>query len=177
MKEQENQMPINNEIQDINAVIYFLYGLHENSMLQTRHLDTQINIFLGINSAVLFFTLTQLSAQKQGLHFLVLTIFSIVAVLISLFAIHPPRFMRKKGQLESLLYHNRIQSFPSFVEYKQELMKTVQSLEAMIEQYAIAVYNIASYHYRPKRRLFKAARIALLIGLILSFLIFSFNLV
>ncbi len=96
-----------------------------------------------------------------------------ISALVALFAVHPPRFMRKRGQKESLLYNKNISSFSSFKEYAQEIKKVTTDKDAMIEQYAIEIYNLARYYYNPKRKLFHLSRNILIIGFIL-FMILSF---
>ncbi|PIZ89303.1 MAG: hypothetical protein COX90_00025 [Candidatus Nealsonbacteria bacterium CG_4_10_14_0_2_um_filter_38_17] len=111
-----------------------------------------------------------------SLPFLTLALFSIISTFVGLFAIHPFRFMRKRGQEESLMYNKEIISFPSFLEYAQELKRITNDKEAIINQYAKEIYNICKYYYRPKRELFHLARRIFIIGFALSSLFFIIEL-
>lgn len=94
--------------------------------------------------------------------------FSAMATVIALLAIHPPRFMRKTGQEESLMFTKRIANFASFQEYEKELVKILDKPEKIVNQYAIELYNLSKYYYRPKRSLFNLARNILLTGVALT---------
>ena len=103
-----------------------------------------------------------------SLAFLVLSIFSLLSTLVGLFAIHPPKWMRKRGQEESLMYNKKISSFPSSVEYGDQLLNVMTGQEEMARQYAVELYNISKYYYRPKRNLFHIARRIFILGIAIS---------
>ncbi|HEX9721654.1 MAG TPA: Pycsar system effector family protein [Candidatus Paceibacterota bacterium] len=155
----------------------FLDGTLQKSYSFAQHLDTQTNILVGVSMAVFLFSLSQLTREIVHAPFVVLTLFAGVSAFIGLFAIHPPRFMRKRGQQESLMYHKHILSFDSPEKYGKALEETIEDRIAMIHQYATEIYNVSKYYYRPKRKLFHLARNILIIGFFFALVTFIFDLV
>lgn len=158
--------------QDLGAAVRFLNGLLEKSVSLVRHVDTQANIIIGLSSAVFLFSATQLSRNGETAYLAVLTISSAISAIVGLFAIHPPRFMRKKGQEESLMYMRKIWSYGSGEKYGEELERVTGDRDTTIKQYAREIYNLAAYYYRPKRFLFNISRNIFIIGLVLSLALF-----
>lgn len=136
-----------------------------------KMLDTQINILVGISSAILIFSVSQF-LKTPILIFLILTLFSALSCIAALYAIHPPRFMRKCNQKESLMYHGRILRRENAETYTKELIERMNTPEKVVEQYAREIYNTYQYYYRPKRRLFKWSRNLLMFGVIASLITF-----
>jgi hypothetical protein len=155
----------------------FLEGTLHKSYSFAQHLDTQTNILVGVSMAVFLFSLSQLTKEIVHAPFVVLALFAGVSAFIGLFAIHPPRFMRKRGQQESLMYHKNILSFGSPDVYSKELAKVTEDRNEMIKQYGTEIYNVSKYYYLPKRKLFHAARNILIIGFFFAFVVFAANLV
>jgi hypothetical protein len=162
------------EFKNFEGIVIFLDGILEKTKDYAQHMDNQIQILVGITSAIFVFSATQFS-EKGELFLLVLALFSICSVITALFAIHPPRFMSKRGQRESLMYNKKIISFSSAKDYGEEILKTVKEPEAIFQQYATEIYNLSRYYYRPKRTLFHLARLIFLLGFIFSFLSFLFS--
>jgi len=162
------------EFKNFEGVIIFLDGILEKIRNYAQHMDNQIQILVGISSAIFVFSATQFS-EKGELFLLVLALFSICSVIIALFAIHPPRFMSKQGQQESLMYNKKIISFFSAKDYEKEILRVIKDPREIFQQYATEIYNLSRYYYRPKRTLFHVARLILLLGFIFSFLSFIFS--
>lgn len=158
---------------NLTAAVNLLASILQKGVEFTRHIDTQSNILISICLAILIFTVTRFQSGDKT--FLILSIFSTLATLTAFFAIHPPRFMRKRGQNESLLYNKRIAKFPSAKEYRRELAQVVGNQDAIIREYATEIYNIYKYFYVPKRKLFKISRNLLFIGIILNSVVFVIN--
>ena len=156
---------------DLATEIRVLTGILDKSTKLIQHLDTQTNILIGISSAIFVFMTTGLKEGNLNAALLVLGVFSATAALVGLFAIHPPRFMRKKGQKESLMYNKNIGNFRTYEVYQKQLNKIFESREDILKQYAMEIYNLAKYYYQPKRQIFKLSRNILLSGIILSLLI------
>ncbi|MEK7510215.1 MAG: hypothetical protein AAB567_01490 [Patescibacteria group bacterium] len=156
---------------------HFLDGLLEKSYEFAQHLDAQTNILVGVSTAIFLFSLSAFLGDHPRILFLVLGFFSGLSSLIGLFAIHPPKFMRKRGQEESLMYNKKIASFLSAEEYGRELGKILDDGRAVTQQYATEIYNVAKYYYRPKRRLFHWSRNILIAGIFFSLLSFLISLV
>lgn len=146
----------------------FLIGILDKQTKLLQHLDSQTNILIGISSAIFAFLAAGFRLNNFNLPQIILASFSALAALIGLFAIHPPRFMRKRGQKESLMYGGKISSFSLPIAYKKELGNIVRNQDKMLEQYALEIYNVAKYYYDPKRKIFKIARNILLVGVFLS---------
>ena len=150
----------------------FLDGLLQKTYGFAQHLDHQVNILLGISSAVFLFALSRVLEHGAEPAFSVLSLCAGLSSLVALFAVHPPKFMRKRGQKESVLYHKHAETFSSSAEYAQALEEVIEDKKAMIQEYAVEAYNVSKYYYRPKRRLFRLSRNLLLLGVLSSFVLF-----
>ncbi|PIR45243.1 MAG: hypothetical protein COV10_00395 [Candidatus Vogelbacteria bacterium CG10_big_fil_rev_8_21_14_0_10_51_16] len=108
-------MSENDPKKNIGAAISLVDGILDKLLDITTHLDSQTNILVGISSGVFALSLGQLLkiGSEQNLPLVVLAVFSAAAALVGLFAIHPPKAMRKRGQKESLLYQKHIASYAS----------------------------------------------------------------
>lgn len=146
----------------------FLEELIEKSYQFVLNLDSQTNILVGVSSAIFLFSVSRFLEVTQDVTFLVLAVFAAASALVGLFAIHPPRFMRKRGQEESLMYHKHIVGFRSPKEYARELLKVIGNKNRITEEFATEIYNVSKYYYRPKRKLFHLARNLLLLGILAS---------
>ena len=154
---------------EIENSIIFLNSVMGKATGIILHFDTQTNILIGISTAISAFAISNI---KDGTAvFSTLAFFSIISVAIGLYAVHPPKFLRKKGQRESLLYNRKISSFEDSKEYAQEIKKTINNKDSIIEEYSNEIYNIYKYHYRPKRVLFKISRDFLIAGILISVLV------
>ncbi len=141
----------------------------------TRHLDHQINIVIGISTATFLLAVSIFEKENNSLPLLCIMIFTGASSLVGLLAVHPPRGMRKRGQPESLLYRKNIESFNSPKEYEKAAMAAMATPEKTQEQYAIEVFNLCKYYFRPKRRLFHMSRRLLFAGIALSLVAFLFE--
>lgn len=153
-----------------------------NAMLQkvnghADHIDVQTNIIVALSSAVFVFSAQQIVSNGLRLHpyLLVLMFFSACAALTGLLAVNPPPFMRKRGQMETLLYHRHIAALPSSDAYGQELAVMTRNEEKIIREYAREIYNISKYYYLPKRALFNLSRNFLVVGFFVSFCLLAFQ--
>jgi len=145
----------------------------EKSYAFAQHLDTQTNILVGVSTAVFLFSLSRVLSEAAGqAPFVVLSFFAGLSSFVGLFAIHPPKFMRKRGQEESLMYHKQIIGFSSPLEYARQILAVIDDENRIIKEYATEIYNVSKYYYRPKRRLFHMARNLLILGIFLSFVTF-----
>ena len=157
---------------DFLSIVEFLRGLVEKEVAFTHHLDSQTHILIGISSALFFLSITSFQGGKEELSLLIIGVFSALSTLVGLMSIHPPRFMRKQGQEESLMFSKNISKFASSEEYTKELTKVVTNHEKIIEQFGKELYNLSKYYYRPKRILYRLSRNLLLLGIGLG--LFSF---
>jgi len=157
---------------DLGATIRLLGNVLDKTTQLVQHLDTQTNILIGISLSIFAFSLTQYHTSNVKLVLAVMALFSACAAIVALFAIHPPRFMRKKGQQESIMYNGRISKFPTAAAYERELKRIIGHSDAIEHQYAQEIYNLATFYYRPKRELFKLSRSILLCGVIVASITF-----
>jgi hypothetical protein len=153
---------------EIENNLVFLNGVLGKATEVILHFDIQTNILIGISTAISAFAVTNI--KNNGVVFSMLAIFSIISVVFGLYAVHPPKFLRKKGQRESLLYNKKISDFKNSTEYANELKKIIDDKDSLIDEYSNEIYNIYKYHYRPKRSLFKISRNFLIIGILFSIL-------
>jgi hypothetical protein len=141
----------------------------------TQHLDHQINIVMGISVATFILSESAFEKEHGSIALFFIMIFAGASAVFGLLAVHPPRFMRKRGQSESLLYRKNIESFDSPEAYEKAIRKVMTSEKKTSEQYAIEIYNLCKYYYSPKRKLFHISRKLLILGITLSLLTFVFH--
>lgn len=164
-----------NKIKDQSSIIRVMISAMQKSTNFVIHFDSQTNILIGIGTAVFAFSISQINDHPNTYAFYVLSFFSAISVIISLYAIHPPKVMRKRGQVESLLYNKRVIGFDSANDYSEEMIRIMNDEEEVVKQFSIEIYNVYKYYYRPKRKLFKIARNFLVFGLILGSSLFFFG--
>jgi hypothetical protein len=168
VKEHSEEETLLDKEVELLSIVEFLGQMQEKSTTFTHQLDIQASILIGITSAIFIFSLSQFFSGTKEFSLIILGGFAAVSTLLALLAIHPPRFMRKEGQEESLLFNKKVSSFPSAGEYEKELVRILDKPDQIIKQYAIELYNLARYYYRPKRKLFNLARNILLAGVVLT---------
>ncbi len=155
----------------------YLTSMLDRANAFVQHLDTQINILLGVCLAIFLYSVGRFIEDRNAIYLLILGIFAGISALICLLAVHPHRFMRKRGQSESLMYNKKIIGFKSALEYSKKLEKTLEDREFLIKEYSTEIYNLYKHYYRPKRKLFNLARNILVDGIILGLLVFLVSLV
>jgi hypothetical protein len=159
---------------DIGANIRFLQAILDNATSHVTQLDSQVNIIIGISSALFAFSASRL-ADKNSIVFLILGLFSALSAIAGLYSIHPPKFMRsvKKSEgKDSLLYHKNIMRFDKPIGYEKALSKIIGNQKSITHQYSIEIFMIYRNLYRPKRDLFNLSRNLLLAGISISLLIY-----
>lgn len=159
-------------LEDNSSLLRFFDGIVNRAAAFVKHFDAQTNILIGIGVAVIGFSVSNISKDQSVLEFSILAIFGMSSVFCALYAIHPPKFMRKKGQQESLFYNKKICSFKSSKEYGESIKEMLSNKEMLIDNYSTEIYNIYKYFYRPKRKLFKISRDLLLSGILISFVVY-----
>jgi len=157
---------------DMRTLIRLLATTLDRATVFAQHIDRQTNILIGISSAIFLFTAGWIQSGEAELFLIILAIFAGLSSLAALFAIHPTRFMRKRGQEESLLYNKKIVSFEFAKDYGSQLDEISLDRDKMIEQYSLEIYNLYKYYYRPKRKLFNLSRNILICGVFVGLLVF-----
>jgi hypothetical protein len=127
---------------------------------------------VGLSSGLAILSASQIKAENITFiaPLFLLASFSLLSASIGIFALIPPKFMRKKGQKESLLYNKEIARCYC-EQYKKDIKSISLDLNKIIDEYSLEIYNICRYYYRPKRRLFKLSRLFLCSGIFISFFI------
>ena len=178
MKDMDKQKEVRSNAQKLEGLpAHFADRTLEKSYAFAQHLDTQTNILVGVSTAIFLFSLSRVLSEGGHLPFVLLSFFAGLSSFVGLFAIHPPKFMRKRGQEESLMYHKHIIGFSSPAEYAKQILAVVDDENRIIKEYATEIYNVSKYYYRPKRILFHMARNLLILGILVSFLSFVLTLV
>ena len=159
---------------DLQAVVAFLDGLSNKITERTRNIDSQSNVIIGLSTGVFILAINELM-NSESLHITLSLVasFSALSAIVALVAIRPPAWMVLKGQKQSLLYTQKIANFSSANKYADELKKILKCDKDIFQQYAVEIYNLSKYYYRPKRNLFAVSRNIFLFGVIFS-LIFLF---
>src|SRR5688572_30804746 len=123
---------------EINAT-QFLDTILEKSTVLSSRIDDQLNILLGLGTAIFIFSAAKIDFDSNY-WWLILAIFSGLSTVAGLFAVHPPRFLSKVGQTESLMYNKYIaRKFKNSKEYGAKLLETITNKEAIVHQYATEV--------------------------------------
>jgi len=153
---------------DLGSTIRFLSSIQEKTSSFVQHLDMQANVIIGLSMAVVVFSISRISAGDESVALYILSACSAFSAIAGLYAIHPPKFMRKRGQSESLLYNKAITEAKSAENYQKQLESVIGNSDEIVRQYALEIYNMAAYYYRPKRDLFKLSRNLFLVGIVLG---------
>lgn len=158
------------------AVVSFLIGAIDKANSMVQHIDDQTNILTGVGTAIFVFAAARYDSAGNKLVFLLLGTFAALSAITSLFALHPPRFMRKKGQAESLIFPSNIARMSSVDSYVIAIAETVRSQAKVVEECSTELYNISRYYYLPKRKLYRIARNLLMFGIIIALVTFVLRL-
>ena len=160
---------------DLGAGTRFLGNILYKTIGLVQHMDTQISILLGTSSAIFLFSLSRAVVDKESSiskYFYILIFFSLLSSIVCLLSVHPPRWLRKRNQKESLLYNKTISEFYSPDEFESKLLGIMGKQDLLTKEYSKEIYNLAKYYYRPKRKLFNLARNILFLGFFTVFLVF-----
>ncbi len=158
------------------AVVHFLASAIDKTNTMVQHIDDQINILIGIGIAAFVFSTTKLDSSNNKIVFAVIGISAALSAIVGLFAIHPPRFMRKKGQKESIIFPSQIAQMNNVDDYIAKMKDTSVSIPRIIEECSRELYNMSKYYYAPKRQLYRWSRNLFLTGIALSLAVYIFKL-
>lgn len=162
--------------EDNGGLIRMLTGIMQKASDFVRHFDSQTNVLISISLAIFLFSTSKIYEYgPTSFPLLILAVFAALSALAGLYAIHPPRWMRKQRQTESIIYNKKVVSFSSALEYQEALREVVKDREKVFEEYATEIYNMYKYYYRPKRNLFNISRNLLLTGVLLSLIALIFG--
>jgi hypothetical protein len=172
---EHDKKPPSNIYDNDEALVDFFGGLLDKTYEFVHHFDTQTNILVGISTAVVAIAASGVRSETSPFAFFVLGAFSSVSVILGLYSIHPPKFMRKKQQRESIFYNKNIIHYGSPEQYAAELTRTLKDKHEFVAQNTMEMHNLFKYYYRPKRTLFKLSRNFLMVGIILATVIYYFQ--
>jgi hypothetical protein len=162
-----------NPTENLESDLLFLTTNLEKATHFLRHVDMQANILIGVCSGLFIFAISLEPAVRSTEYALnVLAVFSALSALFSLVAVHPPRFLRKQGQKESIMYHRAVSRHATSTDYGRTLIKLLGDRTAITQQYATEIYNIYKYTYGPKRTFFNLGKNLLLVGVFASLVTF-----
>lgn len=162
------EQPPRSILDNTEALVDFFNGALERATSFAQHFDTQINILVGISTAVGAIAINGLREGQEFFSFLILGAFSALSVIFGLYAIYPPRFMRKQHQDESIFYNKHVIEHASADEYAKVVKNSLGSQDQLVSEYSTEMYNLFRYYYRPKRVLFRYSRNFLMVGIIIS---------
>lgn len=152
---------------DLGAHLRLLNTALEKATAMVRHLDSQLGVLVSINLALFAFATSRLDGLNN-IPLLLVGMFAAAAGILALMGIHPPKFMRKRGQAESLFYNKKVANFTTSDQYTQSIEAILGDQQQITKQYTLEIYNLYRYYYRPKRLLFVWSRNLLLFGIIAS---------
>ncbi len=165
MKDQEDQV-------DKKTLIAFFDSFKRDTSSLVNHFDTQINILIAINMGFIALSLNQLRLDPNHMYsFKTLAGFSILSVIFGLMAIHPPKHMRARRKNEDIFYNKKIIRDGEDT-FCTTIQNTLSNNDEILKQYSKYFFNMFKYFYRPKRQLFKLARMFLLFGLSIGLILF-----
>jgi hypothetical protein len=155
--------------EELEAVVIFLDGLVNRIVNSTRNVDTQCSVLIALNTTILALSLTAM-AQNDRFHLalLCLAVGTTLSAVLALCAVRPPKFLVKDGPEEGLMYTKRIVRYESAKEYSKDLIKILRHDEELFHHYAMEIYNLSKYYYRPKRNLYSISRNIFLLGIIFA---------
>jgi hypothetical protein len=140
----------------------------------SEHIDNQVNILIGFASAIFLFTINgYVTGQKYPI--LILAVFAAASICIGLVAIHPFRFLRRRGKIESIMSGKKITACKDASVYEAMLHEVMSTRDKIIHEYSIEIFNRHKYYYEPKRKLYTLTRNVLMAGILLGILTFVAN--
>jgi len=155
-----------------DLVTIYNYGANTHGS-NANNIDTQLNILIGISSALFAFSFTKYESGASGIVYLIMGIFSAATVCIGLAGVHPFRFLRKvKGADRGAFSNKIIVKFDDPDEYAKTLLDSFSNRELIAKEYAREIYRIVKYYYRPKREMYRLARNVFVLGVLFTLLAF-----
>jgi len=113
-------------------------------------LETRANTIIGLNSVLILFLINYHNSSISGATYIVALATLILSLFCALLAIKPPTFLRKKGQEESIFYHDHISSH-GYEKYHEEANSVVNDKQKIFDSYILESYNLSKYSNVPKK--------------------------
>lgn len=138
----------------------------------TYHFDQRANFVLALSSGLFLFSLHGITTRGTATaSFLFLAVCSLLAGLLSLLAIKPPRIFFKRKPVWSVMYHDQIDSL-SEKELAKNLDEILKDREKVIQEYSKEIKNLVSYHLIYKKIFFRPTIPIIIFGLLGSLVLF-----
>jgi len=160
--------------QDIDTLskMTFMDSLLDKQTEIRNMLDVRSNIVIGFNSALIVLLVTYFRDHLSGNPVFWILLGSLVlSLLLAIIALKPPHTSTKKGQTESLFYHNYINSM-ELEEYRQEIHGVLKDEKQIFDAYITEVYNMTAYSNVPRKFYLYSSLRVLIYGLSLAILVY-----
>lgn len=156
--------------------IRFMTDILRKQMELMRQIDARASITIAFSGVILTYSINTLrnNASSDRASVFLLIIAAVSAIVLSLFALKPPKFLTKKAQRDSLFYHSAIASH-SEGEFNQLVKSTIGNIDGVIDQYALEIYNLVKYSIRFRKFFAHTAITVLGFGFLLSLAVLSFR--
>ena len=161
---------------DTSSIQYLVAALNKTNLM-VQHVDTQSNILIGVSTAIFIFSVSRLESSSNLLVLVTLGVTAAVSALIGLVGLHPPRFYRKKGQKESIIFPSAIAKYKNAESYIEVLQKDSQDFKKVSAELSRELYNISKYYYLPKRKFYRYSRNIMLLGILFALGTYLFELI
>jgi len=152
--------------------IRFVADILTKQIALRNQIETRANIIIGFSIAISAFFLKNPSAEGMRAGVVILLGASSLAIIASLFALKPPRFLSKDLLEKSVFYHGTISDMNS-QEYIQKIEEVSQSESEIIRQYSLETYNLSRYLIKYKNFFATLAIRILVVGFIVGVTILS----
>jgi len=138
-------------------------------------LDTRANIIIGFNSALVLFLISG-SAKEMlgGFTFSIILITLILSLFSAILALKPPKFLRKKGQAESIFYHDYMTGKPE-EEYEKEVFEVMDEEKMIFRSYITEAYNMSKFSNKPKKFYAHLSIRILIYGILITIIFYSIS--
>ncbi|MSU74331.1 hypothetical protein EXS57_00960 [Candidatus Kaiserbacteria bacterium] len=156
--------------------IRLLGVMMQKAVAFSNQIDTQANVFIGLNLAVLGFLISYVTKYGSAVTLaeLVPQAFAILSLTSATLAIHPPAFLRNRKNDKQSLFYNRTINRLDQASYLTAIENVAADDKKLLEQVSLEIYNMYKYYYSPKRRFLNYAKNLFLVSVLLQFVIIAF---
>ena len=157
---------------DTLSKMTFMDSLLDKQTEIRNMLDVRSNIVIGFNSALIVLLVTYFRDHLSGNPVFWILLGSLVlSLLLAIIALKPPHTSTKKGQTESLFYHNYINSM-ELEEYRQKIHGVLKDEKQIFDAYITEVYNMTAYSNVPRKFYLYSSLRVLIYGLSIAILVY-----
>ncbi len=139
-------------------------------------LDTRANIIIGFDSVLILFVISNYHDNlAKNIAFSVALVALFISLFCAILALKPPKFLSKKGQKESIFYHDYIAS-KGFSEYSEEVYDVLSDEQSAFDAYITEAYNLTKYSNAPKKFYTHLSIRVLIYGILLAIVVYAVTL-